>query len=166
MTLEQYSLLLPYIIRIYSLPFFWDVLAVFSLLTFIWTVAILCTLNLFSDQCRFYSQQFYLILVLYSKTSSISLIARILSDWITSILSEIPLVTINFLIKLSLCRHVPSWAVWDLSNKRGNFWVLCYPRPFEDYLFPASSFSCRDLETIKFLWPFLISPHTGGINCS
>lgn len=71
----------------------------------------------FSVQCVFHSQQFYGSLVFYSKMSSISLTARIHSDWTTSTLSEISLVTINFLAQLSLCWHPPSWAVQDLPIK-------------------------------------------------
>lgn len=43
--------------------------------------------------------------------SSILLILRINNDQTISTLSELPLVTINFLAKLSLCRHPLTWAL-------------------------------------------------------
>lgn len=104
--------------------------------------------------------------MLYSKVSSILLIAKFLSNETTSTLSEIPLVTINFLTNLSLSRYPPSWAVQELPVKfpttngaiSGFF---NFPGPFEDYLFPAS-FYCRVVEIIEFLWLFfyLTPPHT------
>lgn len=121
MTLEQFVSLLSYKIQNHAFSaWFWDALALFLafseshwLCSFCWLLYELspffCTYCLFSSgQYGFKSLQFYLNLVLHSKSDYF--INCKVSQWLDHLNFEIPLVTVNFFVELNFCGHSCRWA--------------------------------------------------------